>query len=106
VRGFGFPFWFFVLRYISCSWAWIFIMEGVVTIAGGLLAFVFMADYPDTAKFLSPAEKHEVVRRLEEDRGALDDGWDTRYVWDAVKDWKVHSLPTRCAKMLTLFFFF
>lgn len=52
-----------------------------------------MQDYPDTAKFLTPAEKEEVVRRLEEDRSALANEFDMKYFYDAVKDWKiwVHS---------------
>lgn len=52
-----------------------------------------MYDYPDTAKFLSPAEKKEVLRRLEDDRSALADEYDTKYFFHALKDWKiwVHS---------------
>lgn len=52
-----------------------------------------MQDYPETAKFLTPVEKEEVVRRLEEDRSALANEFDMKYFWHAVKDWKiwVHS---------------
>lgn len=52
-----------------------------------------MQDYPDTAKFLTPTEKEEVIRRLEEDRSALANEFDMKYFYDAVKDWKiwVHS---------------
>lgn len=55
-----------------------------------------MYDYPDTAKFLSPVEKAEVVNRLKLDRSSLADEWDMRYFWDALKDWKiwVHMLIT------------
>lgn len=55
-----------------------------------------MQDYPATAKFLSSSEKEEVTRRLELDRSSLADEFDTRYFWDAVKDWKiwVHMLIT------------
>lgn len=48
-----------------------------------------MNDYPDTAKFLTAEEKHEVKRRLEQDRSSLADEYDRRYFWDAIKDWKI-----------------
>jgi hypothetical protein len=52
-----------------------------------------MYDYPDTAKFLTQTEKLEVVRRLEEDRSGLADEYDIKYLFQAIKDWKiwVHS---------------
>jgi MFS family permease len=48
-----------------------------------------MQDYPATAKFLTKEEKTEVARRLDEDRGSLDDKFDMKYCWDALKDWKI-----------------
>lgn len=50
-----------------------------------------MNDYPDTAKFLSAEEKVEIVRRLEEDRTALSDKFDVKFMWDAFKDWKIYA---------------
>lgn len=48
-----------------------------------------MNDYPDTAKFLTEEERHEVQRRLKEDRSSLADEFDLKYFWDAIKDWKI-----------------
>ena len=48
-----------------------------------------MHDFPETASFLTEQEKQEVVQRLEEDRGALDDQFKTKYVWQAIQDWKI-----------------
>jgi cyanate permease len=55
-----------------------------------------MYDYPDTAKFLNTEERTEVLRRLEHDRSVLSDEFDTKFMWDAFKDWKiyVHMLIT------------
>ena len=48
-----------------------------------------MQDYPETVKFLTPAEKQEVLRRLESDRSYLADEFDTKYIVQAAKDWKI-----------------
>ncbi|KAK8862043.1 high-affinity nicotinic acid transporter [Apiospora arundinis] len=71
------------------GWAWIFIIEGIITMIVAIAAFFIMNDYPDTAKFLTATEKQEVMRRLEEDRSSLADEFHLKYFWDAMKDWKI-----------------
>lgn len=48
-----------------------------------------MHDYPETARFLNTVEKEEVVRRLKQDRSALSNEFDLKFVKDALKDWKI-----------------
>lgn len=43
-----------------------------------------------SAKFLSERERKEVMRRLEHDRHLLSDDWNSKYVWQALKDWKIY----------------
>lgn len=46
------------------GWRWIFILEGLLTVAVAFVAFFLLYDFPDTASFLSPEEKAWVVHRL------------------------------------------
>ncbi|KAG7124781.1 putative transporter like protein [Verticillium longisporum] len=71
------------------GWAWIFILEGLLTFVVAIIAYFIMHDYPNTARFLTTPEKEEVLRRLEHDRSSLADEFDMRYFWDALKDWKI-----------------
>ncbi|KAL3451757.1 major facilitator superfamily domain-containing protein [Aspergillus insuetus] len=73
----------------KAGWAWIFIIEGLITFVVAVAAFFVMNDYPDTAKFLSQPEKDEVARRLKEDRSSLADEFHMRFFWDAIRDWKI-----------------
>ncbi|QRV80256.1 major facilitator superfamily transporter [Ceratobasidium sp. AG-Ba] len=73
----------------KAGWAWIFILEGLLTLIVAGIAFFVINDYPETAKFLNEEERVEVVRRLREDRSALADEFGMRYFWDALKDWKI-----------------
>ncbi|OHW98934.1 MFS transporter [Colletotrichum incanum] len=50
------------------SWRAIFAVEGVVTVAVGLLALVFLTDRPETARFLTPQEREIAIIRLREER--------------------------------------
>ena len=52
------------------GWRWIFIIEGLLTIviAGG--AYFFVANYPDTASFLSDKERVVIKGRLAADSDA------------------------------------
>ena len=38
------------------GWEWIFIIEGVLTVAVGIASFWLVQDFPDTAKFLTEKE--------------------------------------------------
>jgi len=71
------------------GWAWIFILEGLLTFTVAMVAFFYMHDYPGTAKFLTEGERKEISRRLEHDRSSLADEFGMKYFWHAIKDWKI-----------------
>lgn len=50
------------------GWRWIFVVEGVITICFGLLAFIFMSNYPDTASWLDETEKAIIINTNQADR--------------------------------------
>ncbi|CAI7595445.1 unnamed protein product [Penicillium discolor] len=54
------------------GWRWIFIMEGVLSCAVGVLTILFLVDFPDRAykswRFLSEKECAFIVRRINRDR--------------------------------------
>ncbi|KAI0032299.1 MFS general substrate transporter [Vararia minispora EC-137] len=72
------------------AWAWIFILEGIVTIVAGFISFWVIQDFPDTAKFLSEAERAVVVRRLQADDqfSAAGESLKFRSLWSSVTDIK------------------
>lgn len=73
------------------GWAWIFILEGIVTTVVAIWAYWAFNDYPDTAKFITEEERKEISRRLDADRSSLADDFDQKYVWHAMTDWKVYA---------------
>ncbi|KAG6847317.1 hypothetical protein H0H93_008885, partial [Arthromyces matolae] len=48
------------------GWAWIFILEGLVTIPIGILGFFVLPRSPDQARFLTREEKEFVTVQLRE----------------------------------------
>ncbi|KAF2821166.1 high-affinity nicotinic acid transporter [Ophiobolus disseminans] len=78
------------------AWAWIFILEGILSIIVSIIAYWCIYDYPSTAQFLSPNERDEVERRLHADHGHLSNDFDMKYVWQAIKDWKIYIFMLIC----------
>ena len=72
------------------GWAWIFIIEGLLTVVAGIASFWIIQDFPDTAKFLTEEERVFVIRRLQEDAqfSAAGEEFKMRYVWRSIFDWK------------------
>ena len=72
------------------GWAWIFILEGLITVIAGFVSFWIIQDFPDTAKFLTEEERTFVIRRLQEDDqfSAAGEKLRWRFIWASVLDWK------------------
>lgn len=69
------------------GWRWIFILEGIATVVIAIGAYWFIQNYPDTANFISPAERLFIHNRLAADSDATHD---ERFTWgnvlEAIKD--------------------
>ncbi|KAF8269763.1 major facilitator superfamily domain-containing protein [Lactarius quietus] len=72
------------------GWAWIFILEGLATVVAGAASFFIIQDFPDTARFLSEAERAMVIRRLQDDDqfSAGGEKFKIRNIVNSLKDWK------------------
>ncbi|KAF8216659.1 MFS general substrate transporter [Mycena galopus ATCC 62051] len=72
------------------AWAWIFILEGLATVLAGAVSFWIIQDFPDTAKFLTEAERTVVIRRLQSDAqySAAGENLRWKYIWKSLLDWK------------------
>jgi MFS family permease len=74
------------------GWAWIFILEGLITVVAGIASWWLVYDWPETARFLSEANRARVRRRLILDRqGKTAEDYDKRYIYEALKDWKTYG---------------
>ncbi|KAF2849498.1 high-affinity nicotinic acid transporter [Plenodomus tracheiphilus IPT5] len=78
------------------AWAWIFILEGLLSILVSIVAYWCIYDYPATAQFLTSKERTEVQRRLDEDHGHLSNDFDVKYVYQALTDWKIYIFMLIC----------
>lgn len=73
------------------GWAWIFILEGIVTVVFGATSVWMVHDFPDLATFLSDTDRARVVRRLKLDQqsSAEHENLKMKYVWASLKDYKM-----------------
>ncbi|PPQ68415.1 hypothetical protein CVT26_006087 [Gymnopilus dilepis] len=72
------------------AWAWIFIIEGLITVLAGAASFWIIQDFPDNATFLTEEERTFVVRRLQEDDqfSAAGETLRWKYIIASLLDWK------------------
>lgn len=73
------------------GWAWIFIMEGILTALLAFLSFWLVKDFPSEATFLSESNRARVIRRLKLDKqsSAGKEAYNSKYVWQALRDYKM-----------------
>ncbi|KAF8586060.1 MFS general substrate transporter [Ramaria rubella] len=72
------------------AWAWIFILEGLLTVIAGGFSFWIIQDFPDTARFLTDAERKLAIQRLKNDGQFSVNGetFKVKYVWQSLRDVK------------------
>ncbi|KAI6041323.1 MFS general substrate transporter [Pisolithus marmoratus] len=74
------------------AWAWIFILEGLVTVIAGAISFWIIVDFPDDAKFLTEEERTVVIRRLQGDDqfSAAGEKLKWKYIKASLTEWKTY----------------
>ncbi|EXJ68281.1 uncharacterized protein A1O5_08896 [Cladophialophora psammophila CBS 110553] len=73
------------------GWRWIFILEGLFTVIVAVFSFWIVPDWPETAKFLKPAEREVLIRRLAMDvEGANMSHWNKKTAKRVFSDVKIY----------------
>lgn len=73
------------------GWRWIFIVEGVVTIGLGLLAFLTFSSSPTTSRWLTPREQRIILLTNEIDRALrADEAFSASQIKSAFVDWRTY----------------
>ncbi|KAK2742529.1 hypothetical protein FQN55_007815 [Onygenales sp. PD_40] len=74
------------------AWRWLFILEGIPSCASAALVYFFLPDYPETANWLSPAEKELAQERL---RVEGSKGGSASMTWadakETLTDWRLYA---------------
>ncbi|KAI6143730.1 MFS general substrate transporter [Pisolithus tinctorius] len=74
------------------GWSWIFIIQGLATIVICFVGALVLADYPDTAKFLTPEERQFVEQQRTLDIEEEGKGTITQHILSAFTDWQVWAM--------------
>jgi MFS family permease len=76
------------------GWQWIFILEGILTVLGGVLSIFCIYNGPDSAPWLTEEEKRYLKVKLAYDGNRLgdtgEDGPKKKYIKDAFSDLQVY----------------
>ncbi|GGF39693.1 membrane protein [Aliidongia dinghuensis] len=70
------------------GWKWLFLAEGVPAVLLGVLLLALLVDGPQKAKFLTPAERDLIQRRL----AAEPKERERKFLWESLKDGRVLTL--------------
>jgi hypothetical protein len=84
------------------GWAWVFILEGLFTLAFGLCSFILLPSSPAHARFLTQKQKDYVVSKLKEDGSTERTEEADNFNWKEVG--RAFALPQ--VWMLAILFFF
>ncbi|KAJ4372959.1 hypothetical protein N0V83_003250 [Neocucurbitaria cava] len=77
------------------GWQWIFMLEGLIPVALSLIIWKILPDSPETAKFLTQAERDLLVRRLANDHGSgqgratNEDKITKKHILAGLSDWRI-----------------
>src|SRR6201996_8937644 len=77
------------------GWKWIFILEGLVPVAGSFFIWFLLPDNPETARFLTKDEKEFIINRLALETGSGHgrvtnaDRIQFHHIKAAFKEWKI-----------------
>ncbi|PKS06119.1 hypothetical protein jhhlp_007435 [Lomentospora prolificans] len=77
------------------GWQWIFILEGILTVLGGVAAIFTIYNGPDSVSWLTEEEKRYIKVKLAYDgnragMGMSEDGPKRKYIKDAFCDWQIY----------------
>jgi hypothetical protein len=75
------------------GWQWIFVLEGILTVLGGVLAYFTIYNGPDSVTWLTDEEKQYIKIKLAYDgnrsgMATSEEGSKKRYIRDAFCDWQ------------------